>query len=176
MSAYDLNNAPGFKRSENERRAARCVTHHHACDCRKAATDAEIERLAWNLAGCDVIANGGPIECDESMALPALSAVIKLRQERDRLRERVRALESEREAMETRTWGWPKDSPDDTNADPESHADEADYDDGAEFDWVVATELRVERYRVKWERDDEGNWMGNDIELIDDAAKAMDEK
>ena len=92
MSAYDLNNAPGFKRSENERRAARCVTHHHACDCRKAATDAEIERLAWNLAGCDVIANGGPIECDESMALPALSAVIKLRQERDRLRERVASL------------------------------------------------------------------------------------
>ena len=60
---------------------------------------ADIERLVWNLGGCDTIASGWgkPGDYNKEMALPALGSVSRMASERDALRARV--AEVEKEAM-----------------------------------------------------------------------------
>ena len=57
---------------------------------------ADIERLVWNLGGCDTIASGWgkPGDYNEEMALPALDSVSRMASERDALRARVAELEA----------------------------------------------------------------------------------
>ena len=60
---------------------------------------ADIERLVWNLGGCDTIASGWgkPGDYNEEMALPALDSVSRMASERDALR--AQKAELEKEAM-----------------------------------------------------------------------------
>ena len=57
---------------------------------------ADIERLVWNLGGCDTIASGWgkPGDYNKEMALPALGSVSRMASERDALRARVAELEA----------------------------------------------------------------------------------
>lgn len=57
---------------------------------------ADLERLVWNLGGCDTIASGWgkPGDYNKEMALPALGSVSRMASERDVLRARVAELEA----------------------------------------------------------------------------------